>query len=89
VYKLKRYPDGRPRKFKARLCVRGDKQVEGIDYTDKSAALTLCCILNVIGETRLQTTATRYPLMHPHSTRYSNWSREGEENIGNKGKMQE
>jgi len=37
VYKLKRYPDGRPRKFKARLCVRGDKQVEGIDYTDKYA----------------------------------------------------
>jgi len=25
AYKLKRYPDGRPRKFKVRLCVRGDK----------------------------------------------------------------
>ncbi len=37
VYKLKRYPDGRPRKFKARLCVRGDRQVEGVDYTDKYA----------------------------------------------------
>ena len=37
VYKLKHYPDGRPRKFKARLCVRGDKQIKGIDYTDKYA----------------------------------------------------
>ena len=39
VYKLKRYPDGRPRKFKARLCVRGDKQVEGVDFTEKYARL--------------------------------------------------
>ena len=37
VYKLKCYPDGCPRKFKARLCVRGDKQIKGIDYTDKYA----------------------------------------------------
>ena len=37
VYKLKCYPDGRPRKFKARLCVRGDKQIKGIDYMDKYA----------------------------------------------------
>jgi len=35
VFKLKHYPDGRPRKFKARLCIRGDKQVEGTNYTDK------------------------------------------------------
>jgi len=35
VLKLKHYPDGRPRKFKARLCIRGDKQVEGTNYTDK------------------------------------------------------
>ena len=35
VLRAKRYPDGRHRKFKARFCVRGDRQVEGIDYTDK------------------------------------------------------
>ncbi len=35
--RIKRYPDGRFRKIKARFCVRGDKQVEGIDYFDKYA----------------------------------------------------
>ncbi|KAL3782482.1 hypothetical protein ACHAWO_005229 [Cyclotella atomus] len=30
--KLKRYPDGLAKKFKARFCVRGDRQIEGIDY---------------------------------------------------------
>jgi len=37
VYKLKRYPDGWPQNFKVRLCIRGDMQVEGIDYMDKYA----------------------------------------------------
>jgi Reverse transcriptase (RNA-dependent DNA polymerase) len=37
AFKLKRYPDGRPRKFKARFCARGDLQIEGKDYTDKFA----------------------------------------------------
>ena len=32
VLKVKRYPDGQFRKFKARYCVRGDKQLEGVDY---------------------------------------------------------
>jgi Reverse transcriptase (RNA-dependent DNA polymerase) len=35
VLRLKRYPDGRPRKYKARFCVRGDRQVEGEDYDEK------------------------------------------------------
>jgi hypothetical protein len=35
VLRAKRYPDGRLRKHKARFCVRGDRQVEGIDYTEK------------------------------------------------------
>ena len=34
---IKHYPDGRVQKHKARFCVRGDKQVKGIDYTDKYA----------------------------------------------------
>jgi Reverse transcriptase (RNA-dependent DNA polymerase) len=35
VLRLKQYPDGRPRKFKARFCVRGDCQEEGVDYDEK------------------------------------------------------
>jgi Reverse transcriptase (RNA-dependent DNA polymerase) len=35
VLRAKRYPDGRLQKHKARFCVRGDRQVEGVDYTDK------------------------------------------------------
>jgi hypothetical protein len=37
VFKIKRYPDGRIRRFKARLVVRGDYQVEGEDYDEKYA----------------------------------------------------
>jgi Reverse transcriptase (RNA-dependent DNA polymerase) len=37
AFKIKRFPDGRLRKFKARFCARGDQQVEGIDYFEKYA----------------------------------------------------
>ena len=37
VFKLKWLPDGSPLKYKARYCVRGDKQVEGIDYFETYA----------------------------------------------------
>ena len=36
-FKIKRYPDGRLRKFKAQFCARGDRQVEGIYYVEKYA----------------------------------------------------
>jgi hypothetical protein len=32
AFKCKRYPDGRVKKFKARFCARGDRQLEGVDY---------------------------------------------------------
>ena len=32
AFKLKRFPDGLAKKFKARFCVRGDRQIEGIDF---------------------------------------------------------
>ena len=37
AFKLKRLPDGTPLKFKARYCVRGDLQREGVDYFETYA----------------------------------------------------
>ena len=37
VFKLKRLPDGTPDRYKARFCVRGDLQKEGIDFFDTYA----------------------------------------------------
>ena len=41
AFKVKRYPDGLTcmRKLKARFCVRGDLQEEGVDYFDVYAPL--------------------------------------------------
>jgi Reverse transcriptase (RNA-dependent DNA polymerase) len=54
AFKCKRYPDGNIRKLKARFCVRGDRQKEGIDYFDTFAPVVswptvrLMLILSVI-----------------------------------------
>ena len=37
AFKRKRYPDGRVRKLKARFCVRGDQQIEGVDFFESFA----------------------------------------------------
>ncbi len=37
AFKLKRFPDGLPKKFKARFCARGDMQLEGIDFFETYA----------------------------------------------------
>jgi hypothetical protein len=37
AFKCKRYPDGTIRKFKARFCARGDKQIEGVDFFETFA----------------------------------------------------
>ena len=37
AFKLKRYPDGRIKKFKARFCARGDQQIEGVDFFETYA----------------------------------------------------
>ena len=36
-FKVKRYPDGSIKKLKARFCVRGYEQIEGVDYFDTYA----------------------------------------------------
>ena len=37
AFKCKRYPDGLIKKFKARFCARGDRQLEGIDFFETYA----------------------------------------------------
>jgi hypothetical protein len=41
AFKIKRYPDGRVKKFKARFCARGDMQKEGIDYFETWAPVVM------------------------------------------------
>ena len=51
VFKIKRYPDGRLRKHKARFCCQGDKQIEGVDYFESYAPVvswsTVCMVMNI------------------------------------------
>ena len=37
AFKLKRFPDGMAKKFKARFCARGDQQLEGIYFFETYA----------------------------------------------------
>ena len=37
AFKCKRYPDGRVKKLKARWCIRGDRQIEGVDFFETYA----------------------------------------------------
>ena len=37
AFKCKRFPDGLIKKFKARFCARGDKQIEGVDFFETYA----------------------------------------------------
>jgi hypothetical protein len=34
TYRCKRHPGGSLNKYKARICVNGSRQIQGIDYTD-------------------------------------------------------
>ena len=37
AFKIKRFPDGMVKKFKARFCARGDQQLEGVDFFETYA----------------------------------------------------
>jgi hypothetical protein len=37
TYRRKRRPDGSLTKYKARLCMNGSRQIQGIDYTESFA----------------------------------------------------
>ena len=63
AFKIKRYPNGLLRKLKARFCVRGDMQIEGVDYFDTFAPVvqwtTIRTLLISIGEIELMLCSSR------------------------------
>jgi hypothetical protein len=48
AFKCKQYHDGSDRKLKARFCVCGDKQVEGVDYFDNYAPVVTRTIVQIL-----------------------------------------
>ena len=71
AFKRKRYPDGLVKKLKARLCIRGDQQKEGVDYFDTYSPVVswstvrLLLILSVMME--LKTKQVDYTLAFVHA----------------------
>ena len=48
AFKVKRYPSGLVRKFKARFCVRGDMQIPGIDFDETYAPVVSWITIRVL-----------------------------------------
>ena len=48
AFKIKRYPDGCVKKFKARFCAQGDRQKEGIDYFETWAPVVQWPIVKIV-----------------------------------------
>ena len=64
AYKIKRFPDGLVRKLKARFCVRGDMQIEGVDFFNTFAPVvqwaTVRLLLNLSITLKLATVQVDY-----------------------------
>jgi hypothetical protein len=48
AFKIKRYPDGQVKKFKARFCARGDRQQEGINYFETWAPVVQWSTVRIV-----------------------------------------
>ncbi len=52
AFKIKHYPDGCVKKFKARFCARGNRQTEGVDYFETWALVvmwsTVCIVMILV-----------------------------------------
>jgi hypothetical protein len=79
AFKCKRFPDGRVRKFKARFCARGDRQVKGVDFFDTFApvvnwtSVRLLLILSVILELSTKQVDYTAAFVHAPIDRDPNW----------------
>ena len=71
VFKIKRFPNGLIRKFKGRFRVRGDMQVEGIDFDETFAPvvnwITIRTLLVLSQKLRLSTAQLDYTAAFPQS----------------------
>ena len=71
AFKRKRFPDGSVKKLKARLCVRGDQQEEGIDFFETYSpvvawsTIRLLLVLSILLE--LKTKQVDYTLAFVHA----------------------
>ena len=48
AFKIKRYPDDRVKKLKARFCARGDQQKEGIEYFETWAPVVQWLTVRIV-----------------------------------------
>jgi hypothetical protein len=48
AFKIKPYPDRRVKKFQARLCARGDRQTEGVDYFESWALVVMWSTVYIV-----------------------------------------
>ena len=48
AFKLKRFPDGKVKKFKARFCAQGDHQLKGIDFFETYAPVVQWTMVHLL-----------------------------------------
>ena len=48
AFKIKRFPDGTLRKLKARFCVKGFQQIEGVDYFETYAPVVFWIMVRIM-----------------------------------------
>ena len=71
AFKIKRFPSGLVRKFKARFCVRGDMQIEGVDFDETNAPvvnwITVRTLLILSQQLNLVTAQADYTAAFPQA----------------------
>ncbi len=71
IFKIKRFPSGLVRKLKARLCIRGDLEIEGVHYWDTYAPVvnwnTVRLMLILSAQLGLETLQVDYTAAFVHA----------------------